>query len=323
MTSASTRPFTASPTPRRPSIQMRTNAAKARSTAMTATPCAAARHTRPRSMSTSWKRMKATPTAVTASANQAVRPDQIAARETGSSMIRRRIGSCWLRDGRGGSARLTDAFEVAPLLLGEERRRGGGDRARLKRLEPLGADRVARQEWQRHVLLGAGDAHEESSHRPRRAAEPHHDVGRKAVGGGLGVARIGRIDERAAEEDQRAAAGDVAEQESEQERAAAGLDELAHAVAARHVAELVRQDAGDLVRLPRPAQQALEEIDAPAGQRDGVRNRGVEHADLGGERELGAARERRGQLRERGAAGGAGAGLAAEQRPDLVVDRLA
>jgi hypothetical protein len=43
-------------------------------------------------------------------------------------------------------------------------------------------------------------------------------------------------------------------------------------IAARDVAELVRQDAGDLVRLPRPAQEALEEIDAPAGQRHGVRN---------------------------------------------------
>ena len=96
MTSASTRPFTASPTPRRPSIQMRTNAAKARSTARTATPSAAASDTKPGRMSTSWKRMNATATAVTASANQAVRPDQIAARETGSSMIRRRIGSCWL-----------------------------------------------------------------------------------------------------------------------------------------------------------------------------------------------------------------------------------
>ena len=48
-----------------------------------------------------------------------------------------------------------------------------------------------------------------------------------------------------------------------------------------------------------------------------------EHAHLGRQRQGGAARERRRQLRQRGAAGRAGAGLAAEERPDLVVDRLA
>ncbi len=74
-----------------------------------------------------------------------------------------------------------------------------------------------------------------------------HYVDGKGVGILLGLARIGRRHQRARRENQRAGARDIAEQQADQERGAAVVDQLAHVIAMFQMTELVREDAGDLV----------------------------------------------------------------------------
>ena len=94
-------------------------------------------------------------------------------------------------------------------------------------------------------------------------------------------------------------------------------------VAVVRMAELVRDDAGDLVRAVGLLQQRVEQVDLAARQRDRVRDRARQHLRV--ERMLDAARgpELLDQFRERGLAFGRLADLAAEYRPHLQVDRLA
>ena len=66
------------------------------------------------------------------------------------------------------------------------------------------------QDGQGLVPLVAGDAENQIAHRLGRTAKPVHDLNRKIVGTLLRFARIGRSDERARGENQRARPGDVA-----------------------------------------------------------------------------------------------------------------
>src|SRR5262249_28063242 len=116
------------------------------------------------------------------------------------------------------------------------------------------------------------DAHEQLAKWLRRAPELLHDPDSESVGIPLLLARVGRVEQRAADEEHGAAAGDVTEQQADEEGRAAGLNDLAQAVAMLHVAELVRQHPGDLVRLLGLLQEAVEQIDLAARQREGVRN---------------------------------------------------
>src|SRR3954471_22309875 len=59
-------------------------------------------------------------------------------------------------------------------------------------------------------------AHEKGAHRVRRTAKRKHQIS-GAIGGGLRFAGIGAVDEKAAEQDQRSAAGNIAEEQAQQE----------------------------------------------------------------------------------------------------------
>ena len=90
-----------------------------------------------------------------------------------------------------------------------------------------------------------------------------------------------------------------------------------------HVAQLMREHAGDLVGLLRFLQQPVEQIDLAARQREGVRDEVDEHMRL--ERHVDAAGrlELVHHLRERRLPVGAVADLPPNRTCDLLVDRVA
>ncbi len=104
----------------------------------------------------------------------------------------------------------------------------------------------------------------------RIGLQPDHQVDAIGVGRRLDVARIARLQDRLRRDDDGAAADEIAEQHAEQERHAGGLQHRARAVAMGDVADLVREHAGKLVGRFRLVDQALEDIDAPARQREGI-----------------------------------------------------
>src|SRR5581483_2808086 len=85
----------------------------------------------------------------------------------------------------------------------------------------------------------------------------------------------------------------------DQERAAAIVDQLPQIVAMLQMAELVREDAGDLVGIVGLVEQASEEEEPPSRQREGVRNRRVQHLRCNGIVEAGRHAQRRDELAER------------------------
>ena len=173
------------------------------------------------------------------------------------------------------------------------------------------------------LALLAGDPEQQFAGRLRRPAEPVHDVDGKAVGIGLGLARMRRRHQRARAEDQRAGAGDVAEQQSDQERRAAVADQPAHAVAMLEMAEFMGQHARDLVGVLGLRQQAVEQIDLAARQREGIGDRTRQHARLHRGVEAGGFADRGDELDEGPLSGRVVAGLGIEHRLDLAVGGVA
>ena len=106
---------------------------------------------------------------------------------------------------------------------------------------------MARQNRQAAVAFLSGHAKHQFAHRLGRAAKPVHGLDRERIGILFGFARIGRRHQRARREDQGTGAGDVAEQQSDQERRAAIIDQVARAIAVFQMTKLVSQDAGDLI----------------------------------------------------------------------------
>src|SRR5262249_61649472 len=108
-----------------------------------------------------------------------------------------------------------------------------------------------------------------------------------------------------------AGAGGVAAAGADEERGAACLEQVAYVVVMADVAELVREHAGDLVRIARRLQQPVEQVDPSARQRERVRRRGGEHLRVERDLDVARARELLHQRGEGGAAGGAFANAAA------------
>ena len=124
----------------------------------------------------------------------------------------------------------------------------------------------------------AGDAEHQLGRGLRRAAELVHDVDREGVGIGLGLARIGGFDQLREAKITARRAGDVAEQQADQERGAAVVDQAAHVVVMLEMAELVGEDAGDLVGTFGLVEQGVEHEDLAARQRERIRHRARQHA---------------------------------------------
>ena len=146
----------------------------------------------------------------------------------------------------------------------------------------------------------------------------------KASASRLGLARIGRRHQRARGEDHRAGAGDVAEQQADQERRAAGLDDLAQAVAV-----LRRGRAhGPARRRPRrrsrpsAAARRADRPCRPAARRHSG-SESTARATSSGVSRPPAARILSTILSKAACPAGVVADLAAEHRADLAVDRLA
>src|ERR1700674_4334783 len=183
--------------PRRPSLQMTTNAAKARTTAI------AARHSAPPKVATAGmiSRRSSQPMMMemraTGSENSATRRAQTASRDIGSSAKRRRCIAI--------SAHRADLLERRPSGRVEQRgtrsrhgaRRDGDDAV-------LGLRMVGEQFYA--GFDGTGDALQDGAERPAVAADLGHETDAETVRRPLDLARIGRSQHRARRDDHRAAA---------------------------------------------------------------------------------------------------------------------
>ena len=120
---------------------------------------------------------------------------------------------------------------------------------------------------------------QESAERARIAADLVHQHHPVEVGGALDLARIAVLEDGRGGQHDGAAADKIAQQHSEQQRQAGALHDRPHAVAVRHVPDLVRDDAGELVRALGFVDQALVDVDAPARQRDRIGLTGAHHCE--------------------------------------------
>src|SRR6266571_3550586 len=256
---------TASPSPRKPSRQITTKAPSASRMAMNAKNSAPAKVAIAGTGSRKPRLTMTIASSTTATPNKASRRDQIASRETGSSAGRRR---------RGG----VDGGDARP------------------------GERMVGQDFRRR-LDGAGNPLQHGAERARVAAGLGHEVDGIAVGRGLHLARIGGLQHGLAGERDRAAADEIAEQRTKQERQAGSLQHRAGAVAVSDVAELMGDDAGKLVGAHGLRDQPLEQIDVPAGQGERIRLVAPQHAGAQRHRQVGGRGEAPDQLVERAAGG--------------------
>ena len=101
----------------------------------------------------------------------------------------------------------------------------------------------------------------------RRSFHQRHAI---SVGGSLDLAGIARLQNSLGGEYHCAAADEITEQHSEQEREAGALDHRSRPVAVSNVADFMGDDAGELVRRLGFIDQALKDVDVTAGKGDGI-----------------------------------------------------
>ncbi len=289
----------ARPNPVRPCRQIATKAAAASSTASAAKTSAAPKVTSDGSTSSRSVRTTMIESTATTSPNTAKRPDQMASRDIGSSRMTRRIPY---------PEQIRFSAAQSPASRKGSRRPRTGDL--LDRRDARLGFRMVEQDL--HARLGgAADLAEDDGERARVAARLVHQARAIVVGRGFHAARIGRAQYGLGSDHHRAAADEIAEQHAEHQRQPARLQHRAGAVVMGHMADLVREHAGDLVGTVGLGDQPLEHVDAPARQRDGVgffpahHHGGERHLERGRMAELGE------QPLQRGGAGFFARGMAA------------
>ena len=152
-----------------------------------------------------------------------------------------------------------------------------------------------------------GEPEQQFAQRRRGTAELAHGLRGERIRVALGIARIGGVQQGSAREEHSAARRSRRRTEARSGMTCRRLDDLSHAVAVFHMAQFVREDAGEFVRALRLFQKTVQHIDLSAWQRERICDFRRQHqrlesvVDTAGALEL-ADQRGKGRLPVRGAA---------------------